>query len=116
MSTNERCEVSASTGTLHDYNTAEPIRAASDDELRGSVHTAEHDSGAGVHSPRSRRPSVEATTSSQHAGDGRSEHDTGPMEKGRATPQPDSGSVGVGDCKAKNYEVVARQAVWSASF
>ncbi len=54
MSTNERCEVSASTATLHDYNTAEPIRAASDDELRGSVHTAERDSGAGVHSPRSR--------------------------------------------------------------
>ncbi len=48
MSTNERCEVSASTATLHDYNTAEPIRAASDDELRGSVHAAEHDGGAGV--------------------------------------------------------------------
>jgi len=38
----------ASTATLYDYNTAEPIRAASDDELRGSVHAAERDSGAGV--------------------------------------------------------------------
>jgi len=32
MSTNERCEVSASTATLHDYATGEPIRSATDDE------------------------------------------------------------------------------------
>ncbi len=48
MSTNERCEVSASTATLHDYNIAEPIRAASDDELQASIHATEHDGGAGV--------------------------------------------------------------------
>ena len=48
MSTNERCEVSASTATLPDYNTAEPIRAATDDELQASVPAAEHDGGAGV--------------------------------------------------------------------
>ena len=113
MSTNERCEVSASTATLHDYNTAEPIRAASDDELRGSVHTAERDSGAGVRSPRSRRPPVEATTSSQHAGDGRSEHDTARWRRVERPLNPTPGRSESGDCKAKNYEVVTRQTVWS---
>ncbi len=48
MSTNERCEVSASTAALYDYDTAEPIRSASDGELRASIHAAERDGGAGV--------------------------------------------------------------------
>lgn len=38
----------ADTATLYDYNTAEPIRPATNEELAASIEAAERDGGAGV--------------------------------------------------------------------